>query len=294
MENTMEDKKPIIELKDVTFTYASTETPALKNVNLTIYEGEYVALMGLNGAGKTTLQLTFNGVIPNMMMGDFEGSVTVCGMSTDDYPVREMAKVIGLVFDNPEFQLSQMSVAEEIALGLENLGTPPAEMHRIIAESLEIVGLSGFEDRSPFGLSGGQQQRLSIASALAMKPRIVVMDEPTSNVDPIGKEEIFAVAAQLNRERGMTVIMAEHEVEVMAAYADRIIVLHKGEIILNGSPQEVFSQVDTLKSIGLRVPQATELAYKLNQQGLAAYAGQFPVTTEEAVQDLTEKFGKGG
>ncbi|HEY9088495.1 MAG TPA: ABC transporter ATP-binding protein [Anaerolineaceae bacterium] len=290
----MEDKKPIIELKDVTFTYASTETPALKNINLTIYEGEYVALMGLNGAGKTTLQLTLNGVIPNMMMGDFEGTVVVSGMDTEEYPVREMAKVIGLVFDNPEFQLSQMSVAEEIALGLENLGTPPAEMHRIIAESLEIVGLAGFEDRSPFGLSGGQQQRLSIASALAMKPRIVVMDEPTSNVDPIGKEEIFAVAAQLNRERGMTVIMAEHEVEVMAAYADRIIVLHKGEIILNGSPHEVFSQVDTLKNIGLRVPQATELAYRLNQQGLAAYAGQYPATTEEAVQDLTEKFGKGG
>ncbi len=290
----MEDKKPIIELKDVTFTYASTETPALKGVNLTIYEGEYVALMGLNGAGKTTLQLTFNGVIPNMMMGDFEGTVIVSGMDTDEYPVREMAKVIGLVFDNPEFQLSQMTVAEEIALGLENIGTPPAEMHRIIAESLEIVGLSGFEDRSPFGLSGGQQQRLSIASALAMKPRIVVMDEPTSNVDPIGKEEIFAVAAQLNRERGMTVIMAEHEVEVMAAYADRIIVLHKGEIVLNGTPHEVFTQVDTLKSIGLRVPQATELAYQLDQKRLASYAGKYPVTTEEAVQDLTDKFGKGG
>lgn len=290
----MEDKKPIIELQNVTFTYASTETPALKNINLTIYEGEYVALMGLNGAGKTTLQLTFNGVIPNMMMGDFEGTVNVCGMDTETYPVREMAKVIGLVFDNPEFQLSQMSVAEEIALGLENLGTPPAEMHRIIADSLDTVGLSGFEDRSPFGLSGGQQQRLSIASALAMKPRIVVMDEPTSNVDPIGKEEIFAVAAQLNRERGMTVIMAEHEVEVMAAYADRIIVLHKGEIILNGPPHEVFTQVDTLKSIGLRVPQATELAYQVDKKGLVAYAGIYPVTTEEAVQSLTEKFGKGG
>ncbi len=290
----MEEKKPIIELKNVTFTYASTETPALKNVSLIIYEGEYVALMGLNGAGKTTLQLTFNGVIPNMMMGDFEGEVVVSGMSTEEYPVREMAKVIGLVFDNPEFQLSQMTVAEEIALGLENLGTPPDEMHHIIADSLEIVGLSGFEDRSPFGLSGGQQQRLSIASALAMKPRIVVMDEPTSNVDPIGKEEIFAVAAQLNRERGMTVIMAEHEVEVMAAYADRIIVLHKGEIVLNGAPHEVFSQVDTLKSIGLRVPQATELAYQMEKKGLAAFSGRYPVTTDEAVQMLAGSFGKGG
>jgi energy-coupling factor transport system ATP-binding protein len=290
----MEEKKPIIEISNLTFTYASTETPALKNINLTIYEGEYVALMGLNGAGKTTLQLALNGVIPNMMMGDMEGTVTVYGMSTDDYPVREMAKVIGMVFDNPEFQLSQMSVAEEIALGLENLGTPPAEMHKIIADSLAIVGLSGFEDRSPFGLSGGQQQRLSIASALAMQPKIVVMDEPTSNVDPIGKEEIFAVADQLNRERGMTVIMAEHEVEVMAAYADRIIVLDKGEIVLNGTPQEVFSQVDLLKEIGLRVPQITEFAYQMDRAGLADHQNAFPVTLDEGIHDLALTFGKGG
>jgi energy-coupling factor transport system ATP-binding protein len=284
----MSESKPIIEINDLTFIYGASEQPALRNIHLTIYEGEYVALLGLNGAGKTTLQMCLNGVIPNMIIGDMEGTVKIDGMDTNEYPTRELAKVVGLVFDNPEFQLSQMFVAEEIALGLENLGVPPEEMHRIIPEVLETVGLTGLENRSPFELSGGQQQRLAIAAALAMHPRILVMDEPTSNVDPIGKEEIFSVAAKLNKERKMTVIMAEHEVEVMAAYADRIIVLDKGSIILNGSPHEVFSHVDMLEGIGLRVPQVTQLAHRLKSQGVHDWKEPLPVTTEEAEATITE------
>ena len=286
----MEEKKPVIVFKQVTFTYSGAEEPALKDINLEIFEGEYVALLGLNGAGKTTLQLCINGVIPNMIMGDFEGEVYVYGNDTFDTPVREMAKYVGMVFDNPEFQLSQMSVAEEIALGLENLGISYEEMITRISSSLETVGLSGFEERSPFGLSGGQQQRLSIASALAMQPSILVMDEPTSNVDPIGKEEVFAVALKLNRERQMTVIMAEHEVEVMAAYANRIIVMDNGEIILNGTPEEVFSQVDTLKNLGLRVPQVTEFAYQLEKEGITQFNASYPVTVEQAETMLKPLF----
>ncbi len=279
----MDEKKPIIEFKNVTFTYAGEgNQPALKDINLTIYEGEYVALLGLNGAGKTTLQLCINGVIPNMISGDFEGEVLVYGNDTYDTPVREMAKHVGMVFDNPEFQLSQMSVAEEIALGLENLGITYQEMVSRIKESLETVGLSGLEERSPFGLSGGQQQRLSIASALAMHPNILVMDEPTSNVDPIGKEEVFSVSAKLNKERKMTVIMAEHEVEVMAAYADRVILMHEGKIILNGTPQEVFSNVGLIEELGLRTPQVTEYAYRLEKEGIMQFDGKYPVTIDQA------------
>jgi energy-coupling factor transporter ATPase len=289
----MAENKPIIEISNLTYTYTTADTPALKDINLTIYEGEYVAILGLNGAGKTTLQLTLNGVIPNMIMGEMEGTVVVNGMDTDDYPVREMAKVVGMVFDNPEFQLSQMTVAEEIALGLENLGVATDEMHRRISQVLDIVGLTGMEERSPFGMSGGQQQRLSIASALAMEPKILVMDEPTSNVDPIGKEEIFAVADRLNRERAMTVIMAEHEVEVMAAYADRIIVLHEGEIVLNGSPREVFSQVEKLNAIGLRTPQVTDLTYRLEKAGKLKSFGPYPVTVDQALDALEAGLGRG-
>ena len=193
-------------------------------------------------------------------------------------------KNVGVVFDNPEFQLSQMSVAEEIALGMENLGFSYLEMTETIPEVLEIVGLEGLEERSPFGLSGGQQQRLSIAAALAMRPKILVMDEPTSNVDPIGKEEIFAVAEQLNREKNMTVIMAEHEVEVMAAYADILVVMHEGEILLNGTPEEVFSNIDLIKKLGLRMPQVTEYAHQLNQLNPGSIKKPYPVTLESAVE----------
>jgi len=287
----MAEKKPVIEFKDLTFHYQLQEKPALKNINLTIYEGEYVAILGLNGAGKTTLQLCINGVIPNMIYGDFEGDVLVNGMNTQEYPTRELAKVVGMVFDNPEFQLTQTSVAEEVALGLENLGIPTEEMQPIIDEALETVGMDGLQERSPFALSGGQQQRLAIASALAMKPEIFVMDEPTSNIDPIGKEEVIAVAAKLNKEKHMTVILAEHEVEVIAQFADHVIVIHEGEIVLDGTPHEVFSQVETLEKIGLRTPQVTEFAYKLDHQ-YGMKIGEYPVRIDEAEKFAMKTFKK--
>jgi len=285
----MENAKPVIEIDNLTFTYSTAEKPALRKVSLTIYEGEYVALLGLNGAGKTTLQLCLNGVIPHLVVGEKAGVIKIMGLDTEEYPPRELAKLIGLVFDNPEFQLSQMSVAEEIALGLENLGIPTEEMPGIITNALQAVGLSGFEERSPFELSGGQQQRLSIASALAMQPKILVMDEPTSNVDPIGKEEVFAVAAKLNKEKKITIIMAEHEVEVMAAFSDRIIVLNDGEVILNGTPVEVFTNVEMLEKIGLRVPQVTEMTHLLQKKHNLSLTGKYPVTIEQAEEMLGKR-----
>lgn len=280
----MTQKKPVIEFRNTSFWYSGNkDQPAIHDINLTIYEGDYVALLGLNGAGKTTLQLCINGIIPNSIMGDFAGEVIVDGHDTFETPVREMAKVVGMVFDNPEFQLSQMFIDEEIALGMESLGVPYEEMQRTITEVLEIVGLEGLERRSPFGLSGGQQQRLSIASALAMRPKILVMDEPTSNLDPIGKEEVFSVAHQLNKERNMTVIMAEHEVEVMAAYADQVIVMDQGEIVLNGSPKEVFSNVELIHELKLRMPQVAEFAHQVDQAGLVDFQKFYPVTMDEAL-----------
>ncbi len=289
----MSEAKPIIEFKNVNFWYERTdEPPVLKNINLTIHEGDYVALLGLNGAGKTTLQLCINGVVPNSIVGEFEGEVIVDGNDTFDTPVREMAKIVGMVFDNPEFQLSQMSVGEEIALGMESLGFSFPEMVETIEEVLAIVGLQGLNDRSPFGLSGGQQQRLSIASALAMRPKILVMDEPTSNVDPIGKEEIFQVAYELNRERNMTVVMAEHEVEVMAQYANLVVVMHEGEIILQGTPEDVFSDVELLENLGLRMPQVAAFGYALEKKNLMQLNGKYPVKLDRAVDTYGSLFKK--
>lgn len=283
----MKDRTPLVQIQDLSFTYATAESPALQHIELTIYEGEYVALLGLNGAGKTTLLLTLNGVIPNMIMGDQYGTVLVDGQDTYDSTVREMAKTIGMVFDNPEFQLSQMTVEEEVALGLENLGIEHKEMLERIDRALETVGLLGVKGRSPFELSGGQQQRLAIASALAMQPRMLVMDEPTSNVDPIGKEEIFQTARRLNQEEGLTVVIAEHEVEVMAQHADRIIVLDGGKILLNGTPAEVFGEVEALKKLGLRPPQVTDMAHSLQSEGVLPM-GEKPVTIERAEAILRE------
>ena len=285
----MVNKKPVIEIKNLTFYYSLQKKPALKNINLTIYEGEYVAILGLNSAGKKTLQLCINGVIPNMIMGNFEGDVLVNGLNTQEYPTRELAKIVGMVFDNPEFQLTQTSVAEEVALGLENIGIPTDDMYAIIEDALETVGLDGLQERSPFELSGGQQQRLAIASALAMKPEIFVMDEPTSNIDPIGKEEVIAVAAKLNKEKHMTVILAEHEVEVIAQFADHVIIIDEGEIILDGTPHEVFEQVELIEKIGLRTPQVTEFAYQLKKKYGLKTKG-LPVTIDEAEQFVVDTF----
>ena len=268
-----------VKIENLSFTYSGGEKPALNKINLEIKRGEYLGIMGLNGAGKTTLGLSINGIVPQSTMGLYDGKVTVEGLDTATTPVREMARTVGIVFDNPEFQMSQVSAAEEVALGLENLGIPNEEMPPRVGAALGTVGLAGFEERSPMGLSGGQQQRLAIASVLAMQPKILFMDEPTSNLDPIGKEEVFELARKLNREEGMTVIVAEHEAEVLAAYADRIVVLHQGEIVMIGTPSEVFSRGAELAKIGLRVPQATELALSL----AAAGAKDLPVTTDQAV-----------
>lgn len=275
---------PIISFENVTYTYSGTEEPALHSITLTVMPGEYVAILGLNGAGKTTLGLCVNGVVPTMLGGDLEGTVTVSGLDVGEYAVREMAKLVGIVFDNPEFQMSQLSVAEEIALGLENAGISYDEMMRIIPETLALVGLAGFEERSPLGLSGGQQQRLAIAAVLAMSPQILIMDEPTSNLDPIGKQEVFDMAATLNKQRGMTVIVIEHEVEVMARYADRVVVLDHGRIVMNGPPREIFARVDELAALGLRVPESAAIASMLAEQGL--WSGEVPTTTEAAVTAL--------
>ncbi len=272
---------PIISFRNVTYTYPGTESPALHDISFDVMPGEYVAVLGLNGAGKTTLGLCVNGVVPTMLGGDLEGSVTVAGLDVAEYAVREMAKVVGIVFDNPEFQMSQLSAAEEIALGLENAGIAYDEMIRIIPETLRLVGLEGFEERSPLGLSGGQQQRLAIAAVLAMSPQVLIMDEPTSNLDPIGKQEVFDMAAALNKKNGMTVIVIEHEVEVMARYADRVIVLDAGRIVMNGTPSEIFSRVDELAALGLRVPEAAALANELRARKL--WSGEIPIRTETAV-----------
>lgn len=272
---------PIISIADLTVTYAGADQPALGGIDLEVHAGEYIGIMGLNGAGKTTLGLCLNGVVPSAIPAEVSGVLRVAGSDPRMRPVHDNALVVGIVFDNPEFQLSQSTVVEEVAFGLENLGVEPAEMPARIADALALVGLEGVDERSPFALSGGQQQRLALASVLAMRPTILFLDEPTSNLDPAGKAEILAIAARLHAEVGMTVIVADHEVEALAEHADRIVVLDAGRVVMDGSPTLVLARVDDLAARGLRVPQVTAFAHALRPDAL-----DLPVTVPAAVHWL--------
>ena len=272
--------KEIIQIENLTYQYAHTDKPALVDINLSINKGEYLAIIGPCGAGKTSLALSLNGIVPHMTVGEMRGKVLVDGIDTTQTQVRDLAHIVGMVFDNPEYQLSQSTVLSEMAIGLENIGIPRDEMLKRIVVALEIVGLSGLEERSPLALSGGQQQRLAIAAALSMYPKVLVLDEPTSNLDPMGKEEVFAVTARLNQEKQMTVVIVEHEVEVIASYADRVIVLDKGQIVNSGNVNDIFSDIDSLDSIGVRPPQVTAIASGLEKKGY--HFENLPVTLDGA------------
>lgn len=268
----------VIKVENLTVQYLGEENNALDGVSLEIEKGEFVALLGAHGAGKTTLCHSLNGLVPNMISADMYGAIEVLGEIPPKIPVRQLATKVGSIFDNPEFQMSQLTVFEEVALGLQNLGVEKSTIEKNISESLKLVGLEGFDDRSPFEISGGQQQRLAMASALAMKPEILILDEPTSNLDPIGKEEVFSVTRKLNQEEGMTVIIAEHEVEVIADFADKLVLLEEGRINEIGTPQEIFPKfVDNQENVGVRVPQVTELASKKPE-----LFESIPVTLDEA------------
>ena len=271
----------IIKIEDLTVQYLEQEENALDKISLEVEEGEFVAILGAHGAGKTTLCLSINGIVPNMINADMFGKIEVAGEIPPNIPVRELASKVGSVFDNPEFQMSQLTVFEEVALGLQNLGVDKDTIIENITTSLELVGLAGFEERYPNQLSGGQQQRLAMASALSMKPQILVLDEPTSNLDPIGKEEVFTVTRKINQEEGLTVIIAEHEVEVIAEYADKVILLEQGKITQVGTPEELFPNiVDIQSNVGVRIPQITDFASRVPDK----FKGSIPVTVDKAIE----------
>jgi energy-coupling factor transporter ATP-binding protein EcfA2 len=272
---------PIISFADLSVTYPGAVAPALDRLDLVVEAGEYVGIVGLTGAGKTTLGLTLNGIVPQLLPATVAGRVQVVGHDPSTVPVREMARAVGIVFDNPEYQLSQPTVVDEVAFGLESLGVAPDAMPPLIDAALSATGLLGLEDRSPASLSGGQQQRLAIAAVLVMEPAILFMDEPTSNLDPAGSAELFDLARRLNVERGMTVVIAEHDVEALATHADRIVVLADGRVALQGRTAEVLGRVDDLDRLGLRAPQVTAFAH-----ALAPDATDLPLTVPDAVRWL--------
>lgn len=271
----------VIEAKDLTYTYPFADEPALKNINLKIERGEFVLLTGPSGCGKTTLCRCFNGLIPHFYGGKLEGELTVAGLKTAEHEIYEMAKHVGLVFQNPENQLFALTVEKDVAFGLENLGFPREEIRRRVDWALKITGMYELRDRAPFELSGGQQQRVAIASVLAMQPEIIVLDEPTSSLDPLSARNILEVIYQLNRDLGVTVILVEHRLDLASRYANRVIIMRDGRIVLDGEPRRVFLQGET-GLIGVGIPKVVRLYLSLKESGLDL--GRVPLSPKEASQ----------
>ena len=261
----MEDA--IIETKDLTFSYPADEgeepVPALRGVDLAIERGSFVVVLGHNGSGKSTLAKTFNGVL--LPTG---GHVYVDGMDTaDEDKLLAIRRTVGMVFQNPDNQIVANVVEEDVAFAPENLGVPSQEIRRRVDDALAAVGMSEFVRHAPHLLSGGQKQRIAIAGVLAMEPACILLDEATAMLDPVGRREVLSAVHRLNREKGITVVLITHHMNE-AEDADRVVVMDDGKVALDGTPREVFTQVDALRSMGLTVPDTVDLLDRLRKDGL--------------------------
>jgi energy-coupling factor transporter ATPase len=275
----------LIETTDLTYSYPGATRASIEDVSISINKGDFVILTGPSGCGKTTLCRCFNGLIPHFYNGNLEGEIVVAGLNVIDQKIQDFARHVGLVFQNPENQLFALSVEKDVAFGLENFAMPREEMRKRVDWALQTAGISELADRAPDDLSGGQQQRVAIASVLAMQPEIMILDEPTSFLDPLGAETIFKVINELNKKLGITIILVEHRLDLAAKYANRVIVMNNGKVALSGSPREIFTS-DEARLIGVGIPKATKLYQHLKKRGISLR--DVPVTPEEAAKFLRE------
>ena len=269
----------VIKAKGLTYTYPNAAKPAIQKISLKIEKGEFIILTGPSGCGKTTLCRCLNGLIPHFYQGDLEGEIQVVGLDVADTPIHKLASHVGLVFQNPENQLFALSVEKDVAFGLENLGVPREKMRKQVDWALETAGIYDLRERTPHELSGGQQQRVTIASIIAMHPEIMVLDEPTSFLDPLGAQKIFKVIDELNKSLGMTVILVEHRLDLAARYANHVIVMDKGEIVLDGDPRTVLNS-QKARLLGVGIPKATRL-YQILKEENGLSTEKVPVTADE-------------
>lgn len=276
-----------ISVEHLKYKYPSTENLALNDISFEVKQGECVGIIGQNAAGKSTLCQALVGLVPHFFHGAYGGKVIVDGLEVKKSSISQLSAKVGMVFQNPFTQVtgSKLTVYDEIAFGLENLGVSRSEMIERIDYVLQLLDIYPYKDQSPFQLSGGQMQRMAIASILAMKPEIIVLDEPTSQLDPQGTEEVFRVIQMMSRQ-GMTVILVEHKMEKIAQFCDRVLMLDQGKLIDYDTPEKVFSR-DDLAEHGLTAPVYTRVCKAL--QIKKAGSSYYPVTLEEACQALERK-----
>ena len=273
----------MIEIDNLTFAYQTEEgeqeRSALRDVNLTVDQGTFVVVLGHNGSGKSTMAKHMNGVL--LPCG---GSVLVEGMDTKNEELLiEIRRRVGMVFQNPDNQIVANVVEEDVAFGPENLGEASPAIRQRVDNALKQVGMYDYREHAPHLLSGGQKQRVAIAGVIAMEPKCIVLDEPTAMLDPKGRREVMETVSRLNREKGITVVLITHHMDE-AAQAQRVVVLHKGHVAADGTPREVFSQVELLHNIGLAAPETVELCYELNRVGFDLPLDQLNI--DECAQTL--------
>jgi energy-coupling factor transporter ATP-binding protein EcfA2 len=272
--------KEVIVIKDLSFRYQETNFFSLKNINLKIYEGDFVLLAGPSGCGKTTLIKLLNGLIPHFYKGDYTGEVSVYGLIVKDRKTYEMAKHVGIVFQDPEDQLLSMTVEKEIAFGLENLGYKREEMFKIVNETIRLLNIEHIRFKSPYLLSGGEQQKVAIGSVLAIKPKILALDEPFSNLDLKSSYMIAELLNYLNKNFKYTIVIAEHRLEILANLVNRIIVMNEGSIIFDGSKKEVL--LNDLESFGIMEPKISKISKILSKK----YKFELCLSLEEFINNF--------
>lgn len=275
-------------LKDVSYKYPLEDREILKNINLDIKKGEFWAVIGKNGSGKTTLCNVLRRFVPDFYKGELKGKITLESKELKDYSAKEIVQKVGFVFQNPFTQISGVkeTVFEEIAFGLENLALDAEYIRKRVEETLKLLRIEELRDKNPYELSGGQGQKVALASIIAMDPEIMVIDEPTSQLDPKGTEEIFEIIDILKKE-GKTIILVEHKLELIAEYAEKVMVLDEGKMILSGNTEDVLkNKILIEKEIG--IPQYAALAYRLMDEGKVKFE-EIPITKEKAAEVFAHK-----
>lgn len=270
----------MISVKNLGFVYQGGKTAALDGINIEIPDGDFVGITGTSGAGKTTFTFALNGIIPQKIKGDFYGAVTVDGVDTAEHPAEEFARKVGQVFQDIDSQMVASVVEDEILFGLENFGVPHEEIGQRVDKVLKELGIEDLRDREIASLSGGQKQKVAIASMLALEPEVIVLDEPTGELDPESSREIFKILTALNREKGITVIIVEQKIMLLCEYVKHMMVLDKGKIAFYGTPGDMASSIDTFKNLGINVPRVTELSASLISEKI--YDGEVTLTVDDA------------
>lgn len=276
----------MISIDRLTFTYRGSDAPALKDVTLAIEPGDFVGVIGASGAGKSSLVSAINGLIPHYLRGDFYGSVTVCGLDTVDSSLTDISHHVGTMFQDTESQFVATCVEDEVLYGLENFGIPAAVAYPRVAEALELLGIAGLRNRDIMALSGGQKQKVALASVIALRPQILLLDEPTGELDPRSTQQVFDILERLNREYGITIVVVEQKLTVLAQHAHTLVLLDGGAIRAAGPTAEVLQQGDLLEELGLVRAGVAEFSSHLMSAGLVGTIATTVDAAEAQVRSL--------